>query len=515
MAKRAPSRPGPPAPRLALALSGGGHRATLFSLGALLAIVDARCNDRVDAVVSVSGGSITNAVVAAACDLRSVDVGRFDEVAARIASTVVKRGLLFSALSTYAFVAGIGAVAAYLAVEALFDWPLDLPWWALLAGLAAVASVLSLRGHVLSRLLERRFLAGARPRLGDVDRPVVHAFAATDLNSGAPFFFSTAGGGTVESPVLASATCAWMPLRDAVRASAAFPGGFPPKRLALGRSGLVWTFRTAGVDDFERRFGWAGRTRRPRKEGAEAPRRLRPPRALFLADGGVWNNLGTDWVPKPLGGVDGAADPPPCVRLVVDASAPVASRRLSGLALPGLAELLAVFRTMTVLYSNTVEPRIRALDGEAAQALRRRAAGQRSWVLPVPIRVVDGREQMLRRHARISRLAEVEPGREAFRGRDGEVGKLWGWLYDRHHRIHGRGRPGLRVWNSTVATTLSRVDPETAVSLLMHGYVGTMSALHAYAGVAFPTEGRLDVSRFRRLVEGAPGSTPAMLRDEL
>lgn len=493
-----------------MALSGGGHRATLFSLGALLYLVDAGCSKLVDSVVSVSGGSITNAAVAHGCDFPSVDVEEFDHVAARIASTVVHRGVLFSAASTYASLVVCGLLTSYLVVESLLDWPFNLPWWAVLSGLAVVATSLSLRGHLLSRLLERAYFASQRPMLGDLNRQVTHVFAATDLNSGAPIYFSTAAGGTIDSPVLKTAPCPSLAMADVVRASAAFPGGFPPKRLSLARSGLVWMSRTEGVDDFERRFGWIGRTRR-RVNSADPdpdpdiPRSLRSPRALFLSDGGVWNNLGTDWTP-PVGKDD---VPGSGVRLVVDASAPVASRRMGGLNVPGLAEGLAIFRTMSVLYSNTVEPRVKALDGEAAQAMRERALGTGRWSLPAVIRVVDGREQLMRRYSRICRQAGVDRERDLFRGPNGEVADLWGWLYKTHHKIHGKARPGLRLWNSTVGTTLGRVERDTAISLLMHGYVGAMTVLHAYATLPFAPRGRLDIERFSRLVDGNPGATPA------
>ena len=289
-----------------------------------------------------------------------------------------------------------GLLTSYLVVEGLFDWPFNLSWWAVLSGLAVAATALSLRGHLLSRLLEREYFAAQRPTLGELGRQVAHVLAATDLNSGAPIYFSTAAGGTIDSPVLKTAPCPTLAVADVVRASAAFPGGFPPKRLSLARSGLVWTSRTEGVDDFERKFGWIGRTRHRMKVAggdADVPRSLRPPRALFLSDGGVWNNLGTDWTP-PLGKDD---VPGSRVRLVVDASAPVASRRMGGLNVPGLAEGLAIFRTMSVLYSYTVEPRVKALDGEAAQAMRERAVGTGRWSLPAVIRVVDGREQLMRR----------------------------------------------------------------------------------------------------------------------
>jgi len=46
---------------IGIALSGGGHRATLFALGALLYLVDSGRNKDVTMISSVSGGSITNA----------------------------------------------------------------------------------------------------------------------------------------------------------------------------------------------------------------------------------------------------------------------------------------------------------------------------------------------------------------------------------------------------------------------------------------------------------------------
>jgi predicted acylesterase/phospholipase RssA len=59
-----------------------------------------------------------------------------------------------------------------------------------------------------------------------------------------------------------------MPLSSAVYASAAFPAAFPPLRVG------VKSLKMSGGD-----------------VGEERPKRL------LLADGGVYNNLGTDWFP--------------------------------------------------------------------------------------------------------------------------------------------------------------------------------------------------------------------------
>lgn len=56
---------------LGLALSGGGVRAALFSLGVIIGLIETGCNRRLRCVASVSGGSILNAVLAHADSLGS------------------------------------------------------------------------------------------------------------------------------------------------------------------------------------------------------------------------------------------------------------------------------------------------------------------------------------------------------------------------------------------------------------------------------------------------------------
>ncbi len=64
----------------AVALSGGGHRATVFTLGGVVALVDLRLNHHVSQIASVSGGSITNAFFAVQpkdfAELESADAGQ-------------------------------------------------------------------------------------------------------------------------------------------------------------------------------------------------------------------------------------------------------------------------------------------------------------------------------------------------------------------------------------------------------------------------------------------------------
>jgi hypothetical protein len=81
---------------LAVSLSGGGHRATLFVLGALLYLVDAKVNKHVTSIASVSGGSLTNGFVGQALNFRETDGTEFrNKVASPLATQIAKSGTLF------------------------------------------------------------------------------------------------------------------------------------------------------------------------------------------------------------------------------------------------------------------------------------------------------------------------------------------------------------------------------------------------------------------------------------
>jgi hypothetical protein len=81
--------------RIALAFSGGGYRATLYSLGVCMALVDRELNRRVIQVSSVSGGSILNAALAqhGTC-FAELTPEEFDEIAQDVASAIAYRPAL-------------------------------------------------------------------------------------------------------------------------------------------------------------------------------------------------------------------------------------------------------------------------------------------------------------------------------------------------------------------------------------------------------------------------------------
>ena len=91
-------------PSLAIALSGGGHRATLFGLGALMYLVDAGRQRDTTSIASVSGGSLANGFLAQTLDFRATDSAAFDQkVVAPVARQIALRGTLFAPLFTKFF----------------------------------------------------------------------------------------------------------------------------------------------------------------------------------------------------------------------------------------------------------------------------------------------------------------------------------------------------------------------------------------------------------------------------
>ena len=348
-------------PPIAVSLSGGGHRATLYALGSLLALVDRGLNRRIVQVSSVSGGSILNAVlVHDGVDLTAVTPEKFDVIAQHIASTIARRGVLTWRWLTL-------ALAVVVACGALAGWgyaqtagPRELLFLACVIG-AGVP--LLWFGHFVAWRLRKVFFPGPRAQqMGQLPAtPVDHVFCASDLITGFPVYVTTWDGGllwrrTSDSGVIggqpATSGQLWsakeLRLAEVVRASAGFPG-IPPRRLAVGR---------------RRRFG-----RRSERladnlfavvPGFEKPRDWDEGNVMLLSDGGIVNNLGT----QPLRedrfyrGKAGPGALVPKVLISANASAPITASHYWPYYLPGTSIVSQLWRCLQMLNMNTVAPRV-------------------------------------------------------------------------------------------------------------------------------------------------------------
>jgi predicted acylesterase/phospholipase RssA len=351
---------------IGVALSGGGSRAALYSLGVLIYLVHAGLNDRVRLISSVSGGSIVNAALSLTKDYSRLSSEEFDEIAGVLASRLANIGVFFlPATSTIINGLFLGLVTVLVLTMASFTLALAFTRESigasfrgsgipgvetLITGLAIVAVftiiIWSRRGR-MQRARYKRLMNEIKPggktfrsvdqlRLinANSETRVRHILCATELTSGRPIYMDRH---EIRSPAYGSGEPN-LSFAQAIYASAAFPVVFPPLRLKTA------SLNMSGGDTEER------------------------PAELLLSDGGVFNNLGTEsftawnirdpFIPDP----QFVKLPQISRRIVVNASSPgrVAS-------MPRLwiwRNVAAIQRIMAVLYENTLRPRIDKLIAE-------------------------------------------------------------------------------------------------------------------------------------------------------
>lgn len=228
--------------RIGLCLSGGGFRATLFHVGALRRLNELGILSRVHTVSSVSGGSITNAVLAARWDeLKSTETNgvftAFDEMVAKPISSFCEADLRTDVL--------------------LWDRVNPINW----------PNLIRRDYSVTDRLVD------AYARELSLDRPL------TELPSAPSFVFCAAHMqyGTLwefRSDAMGSWFTGWADPSDvsiarAVAASSAYPVAFPP---------LVLSF--PGGKEF--------------RGGHGKPEEIQTLENAVVTDGGVYDNLGLE-----------------------------------------------------------------------------------------------------------------------------------------------------------------------------------------------------------------------------
>jgi NTE family protein len=225
---------------LALCLSGGGYRATLFHLGAARRLHELGLLGRLDTISSVSGGSIFSGVLADAAAREgwegALDVGDFEAQVAAPVRTLTKKDM-----RTVPFLAHV-----------LHNW--------LLPGL---------RARHLVALCTKHVSAVALDQLPDSPRFV---FCATDVTFGVNWESSKLRTGSFQAGYLDDGG-SW-PVGRAVAASACFPPIFGP--MPVGAAAARYKGGSA-----------------PRDANGTALRKR-----LGLSDGGVYDNMGLEPVWK-------------------------------------------------------------------------------------------------------------------------------------------------------------------------------------------------------------------------
>jgi hypothetical protein len=438
-----------PARHIGVALSGGGHRASLFGLGALLYLVDAGKGSELATISSISGGSITNGYAGMATDIGSVGPDRFWAAMQPFGRQVASAGTLFASPLTIAYLATgaaivVGAVVATALLTAAAAWIV----WAI--ALLALGWLAQRRSWVAARALDRTLFE--RARLDAMNGDVAHVICAADLQTAEHVYFSDrfvncfrAGWGVPGD----------LRLAQAVQASAALPGAFNAVTLPVA------------PHHFEK-----------------AP----PFRSFKLTDGGVYDNMGTEWpmrlTQRLREGTTPAGLAPVDELVVVNGSAAQGVVKRESLRAPLLGEITTLLAVKDVLYDQTTAVRRRLLD--LRFRVTRRDPGAREGRLAGALVQID---------------------RSPYDVPD-EFAKFGDDLADRAReviaRLGGDDDDARQAWRATadanrgVKTALSKIPADRAASLVRHAYALTMANCHVL--LDYPILDVPDDARFRELV---------------
>jgi hypothetical protein len=459
---------------LTVALSGGGFRATAFSLGVLVYLIQSGMMARASGVISVSGGSVTNGFVAARSrhgELNSLDT--FTPVARDLARRIASRGFPLMGDRAVQREPAVWIVCGILVTTIVIPVAIS-GWWPglLIAGAAAIlaaSTVLALRGKLLTLWLRRTLGPDSNLTLGEFDSEgstrVDHVMCSTDLLTGEPCYLSTFNGGRIVHDSHGIADGGDLRLVDAVRASASFPGLVPPFRFGP----VTWS-------------------------SSSGARRA----SALLSDGGVWNNFGTDWLDatavipwemqrmqrqglsesdvmsKIAGAHSGGGG---TVLVVVDAGEQPQARTLGASRVPGLATLSVMARVMSILYASSLVARVGKVE-ETTQNMMVAQAEQ--WGGPGdPIPDTAGLDGGLPLTVRVALLRELGHSAASWQ----MAGGLRHWysqpqqrqdevadLFEMYSALTSDGR-------RSVPTTFNGLGRATTLELILRGYLVTRETM--------------------------------------
>jgi predicted acylesterase/phospholipase RssA len=443
-----------------VALSGGGHRATVFGLGALLALRDAGVHERIVSISSVSGGSIANGAVMVGPDFGTAPPDKVDAHIAAVVDRVAKRGVLqggapatrwyLRLLVLSGLAAVLGLVVAILA--GLAGWPkaiLIAGTIVFVAGLLGAWLLFGQRSARTEKGIDTELLGGTSTTLADQrarDLSIHHVICTTEVQGGVEFFFSNrmVYGWNFSG---STAPCR-LPLSTPVQASACVPGAFRTRRIPLDVLGVTCVDRsrrrsgpTVNVDD------------------------------VVLQDGGVYDNMADEWEYNFRGRVKvfselGKVQPTPARSLViVNASAGWSALRPLTSRGPKF-EIDSLMRANNVQYDVSTSHRRRALfqrfsahqaerelDGVFVQIADSPYTLARSW-LPT-----DGHEPDAAGRRALDAIAFLD---------------AYGIAEDEWDAVAAR--------SAAVPTTLKPLGTAASAELLEHGYVLTLVNAHVLLG---------------------------------
>lgn len=451
---------------LAVAMSGGGHRATLFVLGALLYLVDAKANVDVTSIASVSGGSLTNGLVGQNVNFRQTNSDEFrEQVAKPLATQIANEGTLFVPLFTKIYLA-ILVIVGILVI--LIPAIIPAAWYVRILiffiGTLVWGWIFGARGRVCARAFNNTLFspAGRTTKLADINKnDLDHVICSTELRSAEQVYFA---GDFVYSYALGYGVPGDLALARAVQASAAFPGGFPPSILSTKHHHFVGA---------------------PSPNAGGPPG---PPTQMVLTDGGVYDNMGEQWARGYEDRIGRCANLgegriAPNQLIVVNASARIPWTPFRRRLIPLLGEVAALLRVNDVLYINTTNVRRQNIVDSFNPADPTAAAGLPS----VLVQIAQSPYRVASRFAK-GTAPVCEQAREVLEFlKPGPSQDQWSQIASA---------------NAAVSTSLSKFGAEVTARLIYQGYIVTMCNAHVLFGADYPLfPQELSIARFQSLIE--------------
>ena len=423
--------------KIGIALSGGGHRASLFAIGVLLYLVDVGKNRELCSISSVSGGSLTNGYLAQWGKFSSCSPEEFEKEIRPLVRRLATKGTLWgwSWIRVYLLLTimlGIATCAVWLG-----PWGLFLRLGLFVVGILATFELFLQRGRLCGRAFAATLFrpSGSATKLSDTaNRNIDHIICATDLHAGEHVYFS---GNFVCSYRFGWGKPGNLPLHVAVQTSAAFPCGFPARWLSAKQH----DFQNGTQED----ASW-----------------------IVLSDGGVYDNMGEQW----FSGIQtrkrrykslAVGIQEPQLLILVNSSANIPWSGLGKLRIPILGELLTMLRVILVLHDNTTTVRRRWLFDRF-----KRSASTGEGLRGAFVTIEQTPQSVARQICSPSERAVFPPemvkrAEELLRFIKSRSAENW---------------EAIAEANSRVATTLRSLGPRTGAALIRHAYVLAMCNLH-------------------------------------
>jgi predicted acylesterase/phospholipase RssA len=343
----------------------------------------------------------------------------------------------------------------------LLPWPAALRFLTLLVLMAVwIALIAGRRSAICERAYQDTFFSpGERAtRLADIHDDLDHVFCATELQSSESLYFSKQfvagyryGIGNPGETTLARA----------VQASACLPFAFAPRWFAYKPFGFKF----------------------PSDDEPPIEQRAKGTKYLVLTDGGVYDNMATQWGTGYENRITwwrelATSGRRPTHLIVANASAGKGWQLAKRSAIPGAAEIGGMLAIKDVLYDQTTAPRRRALVAAFDQAA-------------AAARVVDDSEEA---HQRIGLLGTiVDISQSPFTvPKQFENSRAWPERAERaREAIAALGALGISedAWrkdskkDAEIGTVLHRLGLEVSARLLHHAYV--LAAVNAWVVLGF------------------------------